>query len=415
MTLNLLRTVCRKSSTHFAFLLLTLAIANELLRIIVKGWDHGFSTFNDLWFYRAMSESIADYIAPTPPSAELSELLKERLDVREYYAGFHGVYLDERNGLSSQPPYVFRPLLPAITAAFRLAGASFVLAANLIQVAAVAAIGYGVSGLLRSRDTDPCTTRCLALFCAGVFAAVSAPGYPDALAAALGLFAFRKVRDRRALGAAALLSLATLCRETSIAYTLGVVLFPFPNKRSTAFAILLPLFVLLSTRMILGTGSQSFNPGELFSERLSSQVVLQSVSASALLFPIVLVLQDSHLNFHRTKREAWTVYFCVAFGALALSLMATNVSRMSLLMLPLLFVPLRSQRYIANHWISSALGGLTMFAACDQLQDIFGYRFQWHLCSLLLLTFVAGRSRRQSIAGQATESIRTGRRRGPRI
>lgn len=372
---------------RFFYALLIIACLNEALRILLKGWDHGFSWFNDLWFYRGIRDHYLSGWGIESSALSLPDLIQTRSDIRNYYLGFHSLYLDPINGLHLQPPYCYRILVPFVLAFLGITGLSFITGSLLIQILSVVVIGLITRRLLENSGVEEAPSYLLAMLVAVTFATTSAPGYPDAPAAAFGISALLAAQQGRRTLFAGLLILSVLTRETSLLYAIGVLLQPQPKVAKEIASIVPALMSAIAVRFLFSPISSQYVILDVISERANPQNLILSLSATSLLIPLTRAAAGRPKNFsvENPMRNVLLVVLISLFSSAFLSLLATNISRMSLLMLPVLLTACRAGNSTSGVWTAISAAGLIAFSICDQIQDLTGATEQWIATSLAII------------------------------
>ena len=352
------------------------ALASEAGRLFLKGQDYAYSSFNDLYFYTAMVFNL--WGEPISVGQEVAErgfsVTNEEWLV--FYGGrsdFWATHVHPENGLSHQPPWAYRIVVPSLAAGFRLLGIPLDVAYLIIYVASAVLLAVSVFRLLRPFVPKEWWAAAVALGVLTAALAATSPGYPDmtflGLASLAVLYAYRQQGLRFALAGLA----AGLTRETAVLLAASWLMVTWARGnlawKSTIYAIG-PLAGVLAPRFLVEVPNSTVDYlGMIASPSTWTQVIFWSVMAFALVAftSPVLFRWQVRPNLERVDRVEAALVLVAGLFVLAAALLSLASSRMALLVLPLLLAPTSWRSLRSHYWVVASLVATIGYAVGDTL------------------------------------------------
>lgn len=399
-----------------------MGVASELYRIETKGLDYSLKTWNDAYYYRAMVTDLWKPPSPIGEYYENSQLSDEvRLELSRYYSAssIHSYYLHGENGPARQPPYAYRILLPTIVGSITRVGISIDGAFMIMYCVGLGLLA--VFSYLTIRANNISSGNCdyphvssvghtfpIALVLA--VAATTNPNLPDALFLGLSMLAVWAASGRRPLAFVIAASLAVLTRETGVILALYWLILAWkqqetrerrPNwRRKARVTALLPAFippiVFLLARSIVGIPKNEVNFMMLI-ETITSGDTFIVAAAGSLVLVCLFAPALVGLGTYTTRKDA-LVLACAVSYALLTMLIATNTSRMALLVAPVIIGTSTWRVAHSRLWILGMTSAPIAYFTCEQASNRLPQEFGswlWLLatgCVLLLQVIAARRS-----------------------
>lgn len=295
------------------------------------------SFINDPYYYRAMSSSLwtqgsdlaeeARRFAPTVPPDKVTWL---------YNAPGWRDFLHAENGLSHQPPYAYRILVPTLVGWMAQAGISVPNGYLLFYLAGLVLVALALYRLSVGRWRWSFWGLTIALSTAAVLSMVTHANYVDGLCLGLATVAFVAARGGHLWLFVTVATLASLARETGL--LLGFVWILYCLARGEGWRRWIaggaPIVAAAVPHIIVHVPNPSIDYAEL-----TSQLATPTRIATRLCVIGILVLAAAPARHYPDFRRAWPVWAIPVVGALAavaMTMTSFSEARTALLMLPLL-------------------------------------------------------------------------------
>lgn len=352
------------------------ALGSEVGRLVFKGQEYAYGSFNDIHFYTAMVFNL--WGEPISVGQELADLgfVLTADEWRSFYGGedsFWSTHVHSENGLSHQAPWAYRVFVPTAAAALRFIGIPLEVAFLVIFVASAVLLALSTFKLLGPYVREVWWAALVALGVVTAALAFTSPGYPDmtflGFAMLAVLFAYRQKGLSFALAGFA----AGLTRETAVLLVLSWLILTWSsgklNWKSAIYAFGPMIGVLVARFLVPVPNASTDYLGMLrdvsqWPETLAWSLVV--VAVVGLISPLVLG-RNQPASGKRVVPAEFTLWVLGAVFVLGSGLLNLASSRMALLALPLLMAPVAWSRARSHLWLAAALAATLGYAFADTL------------------------------------------------
>jgi len=346
----------------------------EQLRIRTKGSSYATSSWNDYFYYRAMVSHL--WSTPVSLFREIVSL-KIRTSMKalpgQYSSALSMTYLHTQDGLAHQPPYVYRILQPSLVSILHHFGLSIdagFLVLYCLGLGLIALCAYGVISSSWEWSWMGAVSSCSIVLAA---LATSSPGYPDTLFLGLSMMAIWAAVSRKGIVFVVASALAVLTRETGVILAVFWVLTTWTNDSSKRFRRIMPasapLFAFFLSRVLVSVPDSQVNYVGLLRTIVSPIMIcvaISSIGLVALFSPTMVQISWSSTRQLVGWNDRLIVITAICYALISMCL-ASNTSRMALLVAPLFIGATNWGHLRSRLWIVGA--GMTPigYAICDTL------------------------------------------------
>lgn len=400
-----------------------IGVISEIYRLESKGANYSLATWNDAFYYRSMVSDL--WGKPRSIEEELGGLnLSPSVEAqrsRNYGpSSIHAMYLHESNGLAHQGPYAYRILLPSAVALFRALGMS-----ENVGFLLVYCLGFGLLATFSyltvcAASTDPpfaggrhvfsgtglCVSSALTL----AVAATTSPSYPDGIYLGLSMLAVWAATVRKSAPFMVAATLAVFARETGVILGLFWLLrvreinqLKYERLRAVAPTVA-PFIAFLVARVVVTVPDKIIHWAGLVEALISWRTFvlgLGSILLVCLFAPATTLILSPSARRRIDSRDV-LIMVCAGSYALLTMLVATNTSRMALLVAPLVIGT--GAWYLAKSplWVLGLTAAPFSYLVCEQLSPMVGALGRvliWPLaaCIVLAVQLVAVHWHRQKL------------------
>ena len=363
-------------------LALLASVASEIGRLILKGQDYAYSYFNDIHYYTAMATRL--WQTPLDVRTEIAKLdfLIAPADFSNHYSSdsLTAGYLHAENGLSHQPPYVYRVFGPTIAGLLHEAGMPLNIAFLLVYSLGAVLLAVFAYGLI-SRDWRPSVAAAVVAGGATIAAlATSSPGYPDMSFLGFAMVAVWAASRHRPWLFAVMGFLAVTSRETGIVLVVPWVAYAWAQRsswRRMTLPLVGPAVAFIAARLVVEVP----NPSIDYMRLLSSLGTVGTLSIGlCALVTIGLITPRIARAFYpdgqpRLAAAEIVIWFAGTGIALLGMLLATNTTRMALLGLALFVAPSGWLAARSHWWLAASAFATVGYATADTLANRADARF----------------------------------------
>lgn len=395
--------------------------ASENYRVETQGPEYSLDSWNDAYYYRSMVTDLWSAPISIYERTEAVPLPDDVLEQRNAYydpSSIHSAYIHVENGTAHQPPYAYRIFLPMAVAAIRQAGISIdhgFLIMYCLGLGLLAAFSYmtvATNSQHGPRSSGSVSWAGVALSGGLVLAtaATTNPSLPDALFLGLAMLAVWAANCGRGMTFIVAAAFAALTRETGVIlgfYWLISAWGQHPPAGETGtrpyrsdFKVLLPILttlgVFLASRLVIGVPNNRTDFVQLAEGIASVRTLTIAVGSLA----IVCLFSPTLVGFRSyASRRDRVILVGAASYALLTMVIATNTSRMALLVAPLV-IGTRSWCVVAESrfWTLGVASAPVAYLLCEQMPAFSRMPGQWLWLTaagsvLLLQAFAAKRSK----------------------
>lgn len=353
-----------------------IALISELGRLLIKGTGYPFESFNDIHFYFAMGQNL--WGDPLPILKEISSLglVVAPSELHDFYGGenaFWATHIHGENGLSHQPPWAYRILVPTTISLLNVFGLDWRSGALLVFVISAAMLATSSYLLIQMFAENWVWSALVSIGIVLAAVAATSPGYPDMSFLALGMLSVFFAYRQMAWSFAATGFAAGLVRETALLLVASWIALAWSNgrlTRKTSLAVMGPLCGVILARLLVEVPNPDVDYGSMLqpSDAWPLTIVLSLLPLASLGLVSPRVIYSIALNSESKLRTAevalWVVGVAFVFGS---SLMNLATTRMVLLSLPLLLAPGGWQLARSRLWAVAALAATLGYAVGETL------------------------------------------------
>lgn len=374
--------------------------ASEVGRVALKGHGYAFAGLNDAFYYAAMVFRL--WSSPMDVRGELSqvgyELKPGEWDWFYDGGGVHTNYLHAVNGLSHQPPYVYRILVPTVARLFTGVGLSLEAAFLVTYMFGVALLGVFAYRIVCGAFRWDLRSGLVAFGVVVAALATSSPGYPDVTYLGLAVVAVYAALEGRPWVFMILAALAACARETGVALAFVWLAYEWSRgkpKVARLLVALAPVVAFIVVRIAVDVPDSSVDYLGLVSSLGPSRVAVLGLLALltiGLVSPLIARTVGGSIpggeDVRRTWRAEVAIWTVGCATAITTMFLATNTSRMALLSLPLFLAPSGWLAAQSRWWLTSAVVAAVGYGAADTLSSRAGAplgQWPWLITAALAL------------------------------
>lgn len=354
---------------------------------------------NDAFFYRAMALRL--YREPIELSQEWAMVSQGILPLETaetfFETGFHSNYLHIENGLSHQPPYVYRILAPTVIGFAHRLGIPILAseaALYLVGLLLLSVFSFLIfSGARKTKASLLPAAASLALSFSAV--SVTSSVYPDMLYLGLATTAAWAILNGKAVSFATVAALATMTRETGIllgfAWLVASFLEPDRLNPKRVAVALAPIAGFAVARWIPSVPNTEIDLWPMVQTLATDQALaygLVSLVLINLASPAIASIWTTHERFCRERVLDSLLLVGTSFYVLTSMLVAVNQTRMAFLVLPILLSS-QAWQHVSVAWAPVTIAVGVSFGLAETLsgraEPLVG---QWSWLVALVITAI---------------------------